>query len=80
LKLFPNPAHDDVQLIFNNIRRGNWKVSVLSTAGRSLKEYSFKNVLTGKLSLQGSLPKGTYFVQAINTTTQEKQVARLIVL
>jgi hypothetical protein len=79
MKLFPNPAHDEVQLTFDNTRRGSWEVSVLSITGQPVKEYSFKNVMTGILSLKGTLPKGTYLIQAVNTNTQMKQVARLII-
>jgi len=79
LKLFPNPAHDEVQLVFNNTRRGNWKVFVITSAGQALKEYSFNNALTGRLTFQGTLPKGIYFLKAINTNTQEKHVTRLVI-
>lgn len=79
LRIFPNPAHDEVQLVFDNSKRGNWKVYVISSTGQALKEYSFNNALMGRLVLQGMFPKGTYFLKAINTTTQETQATRLII-
>lgn len=79
LLLFPNPAQEQVQIMFSNTKRGDYSVDVYGINGQLLKRYAYKNVLTARLPVQGVFPKGTYLLRAINKNTMEQFTEKLVV-
>lgn len=71
-KIIPNPATTFAQIIFNNMERGNWQVDIYNANGLRLQQYQFSNALSGRLDRIGNLPKGVYFIKAIESRTQQQ--------
>ncbi len=71
-KLVPNPASQMTQLLFSNRERGNWQVDIYNANGLRLQQYHFSNALSGRLDKIGSLPKGVYFIKAIENNSRKQ--------
>jgi hypothetical protein len=78
-RLFPNPANGPVTLVFNNQKRNDWDVEILTAGGQVLDHYLFKNALLARLNNHNELPKGLYFIRSVNRKTQEQFLQRLLV-
>jgi len=78
-RIYPNPAKGAANLLFSNVKRSNWEVSVYALSGQLLKRYNFNNALTGKINTTQEFEKGIYMVKSVNKTTQEQFVQQLII-
>jgi hypothetical protein len=79
LKLFPNPTTTTVQLLFHPTIRANYAVQVMTPAGQLVKKYQFNNALMARINEQRELPKGMYFVRAMNLASNEMKTVQLVV-
>lgn len=79
-QLYPNPTNGTSNLLFNNTTRGDWKVFVCNASGQVLQQYTANNALLLTLNTNHQLPKGIYFIRAINRKTDEEFVNRLVIL
>ncbi len=59
--------------------KASWLVNFYSAEGRKITEYREKDVYTTQLVLPPLLANGFYTVEVINTQTQERQLARIVI-
>lgn len=76
VRIFPNPASDQVQLMFSNAFNG--RVRLLDLQGRVLREDSFKlqTGQKGNISLQG-LPRGMYLLELSGKNQVVKRLLKM---
>ncbi len=74
VKIYPNPAKTNSQIIFSNSTRGYWKVDLINRSGASVKHYTFNNAMAGKIDGLDLIPKGVYVM--IATEQRSGQVVR----
>lgn len=79
MKVYPNPAKLNSQLVFSNTTRGHWKVELINRAGARVKQYHFNNALGGKIEGLDLIPKGIYIIIATEEKTGEVIRQQLVV-
>jgi hypothetical protein len=79
MKVYPNPAKLNSQLVFSNTTRGHWKVELINRAGARVKQYHFNNALGGKIDGLDLIPKGIYIIIATEQKTGEVMRQQLVV-
>lgn len=79
IKMFPNPTPGVAQLMFDNTRRGDYDVQVLTMSGQLVKQYQFRNVLVARINEQQELRKGIYMIRCINKNSGTQLVERLVI-
>ena len=79
MRVFPNPASDQVNLEFSNAK-GNYEISVYNQGGQLVMGTNATIASTVQyLNMpKGSLSKGSYIISARNTETNEKFVQNVI--
>lgn len=79
ISLFPNPAHNSLQVVFDRVTRGDWKVDIFGMNGMLADRLIFWNVLTARINLRPNEMKGVYLLRAVNINTKEHISERFIV-
>lgn len=79
IKIYPNPAKNNTQIVFSNNTRGHWKVELINRAGARVKQYHFNNALGGKLDGLDLIPKGIYVIMATEQKTGQVMRQQLMV-
>lgn len=76
LKIFPNPANDQIRINNFEIGKASYTISILNTAGTVVKTITHKD--NGHLHIPvGYLPKGIYFVRIVH---QENSITKRLLL
>lgn len=78
IRAYPNPARQSSTLVFDQQKRKNWQVDLLTLSGSLLKRYQFNNALTGRLDGLDQLPRGSYLIKATDRYTQETFLQQLL--
>jgi hypothetical protein len=68
--IYPNPANDFINIVLGNTS-ANWDIYVFAADGRLVLKNYFLNTSSVQLNFAQRLPKGAYFVKAINRQTQK---------
>lgn len=78
INIFPNPAHDFVNLQLSNAIKGHFEVEIYGMNGRKIRQFSFTksdSFFQKKLNIS-DLKKGTYLLKIVN---EEEQLIRKII-
>ena len=79
IRAFPNPARSNMQLLFSDKTRSNWKVELINLNGAVAKECNFTNVLSARLDDLQQLPKGVYLLKATDKNSLKIFKERIII-
>lgn len=79
LKLFPNPAKDQISVLFNNTGRDNWTIEVFSISGKLIEKRKIQRKLLETIYFDSRYSKGMYVIKAVNTETGETATERFII-
>jgi hypothetical protein len=79
LRVFPNPAKNSVQIVFNNTKKGDWQVDIYGANGQLMDRSVYYNALLARINLTSKFSRGVYVIKALNKKTQEQYVERLMV-
>ncbi|MBC7850481.1 MAG: T9SS type A sorting domain-containing protein [Chitinophagaceae bacterium] len=79
LRIYPSPARQQTQLIFDNKKRSNYKVELFNMNGMLVKTFEANNALTARLSGLEQFTPGMYFIKATNRNTHEVLTNRLLI-
>lgn len=78
MTVFPNPADQEIQLVFNTEATAAWQVEIDNVLGEKVFEKSIENINhKGSMSFDiSSLQKGIYFITV--TDAKEKRIGKFI--
>jgi len=76
--LYPNPADNFINIIFNIVADG-WQVDIFAADGRLIQRNYFLNSTSAHIDFLNRLAKGAYFLRAINRQTQKIYTQSFIV-
>jgi subtilisin family serine protease len=80
LMVYPNPAGNDLNFVFNADKSSDLEITISNTLGQTVKQIEIKNIAIGYNSINAdvtTLPSGTYFYR-INTG-QKTSVGKVII-
>lgn len=81
IAVFPNPATNNLNFIFNNAKAGNVQISILNTLGQTVQTISRNDFGAGFQRVSAdisNLPDGTYFYRIINNN--DKMVVGKVII
>lgn len=78
IALMPNPAQEQVQVVFNSPARSNWQIGLYSPNGLLIKSFSVNNASGAMLSDLKQLQRGVYTLRCTDLKTKMTYSERLI--
>ena len=81
IRLYPNPATDKINIIFDSQTSEEAEISLISILGNKVSEKKYQiNYGNNKVSINiSSLPKGTYYIKVTMQKSNERFIRKIIV-
>ncbi len=77
--IYPNPSTGNFSVLFHKTKRNDWTDDVITLSGQVLKTFNFNRALAGRISLQGQLTAGSYFIRVTNKKNGEQSMHPLVI-
>jgi hypothetical protein len=80
LTIFPSPAHNFINVDFNQPSAKDWQVDIFAAHGGLIQRDFYLNTTTAHIIFKGKLAAGVYFIRALDKDTQKSYLSTFLVM